>query len=316
MSFNSNNRTLRRWGCINDSSKENLSVRCNNNNYKVTDIHSNLRLCTRCSRYFCSECCVLDQQIICLLNICIDNYWFCPNCTKPALNIVFVEKDIEERCAVFLESISERVTVLEENSQAHSSNLKALETSIERNNLNINSCLSNFENLKERVDFLKKTNTEQVPPTINPSNIESANSPTLINQLEDWQLLQNNLIIYDIPETELVNQQDIKTGLLSKFKELITDNCNVTIETKDIVSINLLGSKSDTDPKNRPIFVKFVNTSLKLKLIKKTFHLKNTGYSVSFDRTIKECNSYKALLNQKKKLKKEEMLALLGITEL
>ena len=182
--------------------------------------------------------------------------------------------------------------------------------------MNINSCLSNFENLKERVDFLKKTNTEQVPPTINPSNIESANSPTLINQLEDWQLLQNNLIIYDIPETELVNQQDIKTGLLSKFKELITDNCNVTIETKDIVSINLLGSKSDTDPKNRPIFVKFVNTSLKLKLIKKTFHLKNTGYSVSFDRTIKECNSYKALLNQKKKLKKEEMLALLGITEL
>ena len=266
-------------------------VRCNNDNYKVTDIHSNLRLCTRCSRYFCSECCVLDQQIICLLNICIDNYWFCPNCTKPALNIVFVKKDIEERCAIFLESISKRVTVLEENSQAHSSNLKALETSIECNNLNINSYLSKFENLKERVDFLEKTNTKQVPPTINPSNIESANSPTLINQLKDWQLLQNNLIIYDLPETELVNQQDIKTGLLSKFKELITNNCNVTTETKDIVSINPLGSKLDTDLKNRPILVKFVNTSLKLKVIEKTFHLKNTGYSISLDRTIKERNS-------------------------
>ena len=61
------------------------------------------------------------------------------------------------------------------------------------------------------------------------------NSPTLINQLEDWQLRQNNLIIYNIPETELVNQQDIETDLLSKFKELITDKCNVIIETKDIV---------------------------------------------------------------------------------
>ena len=186
MSINSNNRTLSRRRRVNDSSNKNVSVRCNNDNCKVTDIHSNLRLCTRCSKYFCSECCGLDQQIICLLNNRTDNYWFCPNRNKPALNAVFVEKDIEERCAIFLESISKRVTVLEENSQAHSSNLKALENSIEHNNFNINSCLSSFENLKERVDFLKKTNTKQVPPTINPSNIVSANSPTLINQLKDW----------------------------------------------------------------------------------------------------------------------------------
>ena len=100
-------------------------------------------------------------------------------------NAVFVEKDIEERCTIFLESISKRVTVLEENNQANSINLKALETSIERNNLNINSCLSSFKNLKERVDFVEKTNVKQVPPTINPSNIVSTNSPTLINQLKD-----------------------------------------------------------------------------------------------------------------------------------
>ena len=73
-----------------------------------------------------------------------------------------------------------------------------------------------------------------MPPTINSSNIVSTNSPTLINQRKDWQLRQNNLIIYNTPETELVNQQGIKTDLLSKFKELTTDKCNVTIETKDI----------------------------------------------------------------------------------
>ena len=45
-------------------------------------------------------------------------YWS-NNCAKPALNAVFVEKDIEERCATFLESISKvskRVTVFKENS--------------------------------------------------------------------------------------------------------------------------------------------------------------------------------------------------------
>ena len=109
------------------------------------------------------------------------------------------------------------------------------------------------------------------------------NSPTLINQLDNSQVHQNNLIVYNIPETELVNQQDIKTDLLFKFKELTTGKSNVTIETKDIVSIYCLGSKMDTNPKYRPILVKFVSTSLKLKLIKNAFHLKNTSYSISID---------------------------------
>ena len=142
---------------------------------------------------------------------------------------------------------------------------------------------------------------------VNRSNIVSMNSQTLINQLKDWQLCQNNFIIYYIPETELVNQQDIKADLLSRSKELITDQCNVIIETKDIVSIYCLGSKSDTDPKIRPIFVKFVNTSLKRKLIKNAFHSENTSYSISIDRTNEERNSYRALLNQKKELKKGEL---------
>ena len=94
-------------------------------------------------------------------------------------------------------------------------------------------------------------------PTINPSNVVLTNSPTLFNQpTERLEVRQNNLIIYNIPETELVNQEDIKTDLLAKFKEVIKDKCNVTTEAN-------LGSKSDTDPKNRPILVKFVNTSLK-----------------------------------------------------
>ena len=87
----------------------------------------------------------------------------------------------------------------------------------------------------------------------------------------------------------------------------MTDKCNVTIETKDIVSIYRLGSKSDTDPKCKPIVLKFVNTSLKLKLIKNAFHLNNTGYSISIGMTIEERNRQKALLNQKKELEKEEM---------
>ena len=65
----------------------------------------------------------------------------------------------------------------------------------------------------------------------------------------------------------------------------------------------------DTDSKSRPILVKFANTSLKLKLIKTAFYLKNTSYTIGIDKTIEERNSYKTLLRQKKELKKEEMSA-------
>ena len=60
--------------------------------------------------------------------------------------------------------------------------------------------------------------------------------------------------------------------------------------------------------KNRPILVKSVNLSLKLELIKNAFHLKNTSYLISIDRTIEKHNIYRALLNQKKELEKDEML--------
>ena len=144
--------------------------------------------------------------------------------------------------------------------------------------------------------------------TASPRNILSMNSPTLINQLKDWQLRQNKLTAYSIPETKLVNTQDIKTDLLSKFRELRTDKCNIAIETKDIISIYRFDSKLDTDFENRPVIVKFVNTILKLKLIKNAFHLKNTSFSISIDRTIEEHSSYKALIKQNKELEKEEML--------
>ena len=65
----------------------------------------------------------------------------------------------------------------------------------------------------------------------------------------------------------------------------------------------------DTDSKSRQILVKFANTSLKLKLIKTAFYLKNTSYTIGIDKTIEERNSYKTLLRQKKELKKEEMSA-------
>ena len=90
-------RNLKRPERLNDDSENNLIVKCSNENCAI---HRNLQVfrhCTRCSAYFCNQCCDLSEKIIKLLNERSDNYWFCPSCTKPALHVVFVEKDIEEK---------------------------------------------------------------------------------------------------------------------------------------------------------------------------------------------------------------------------
>ena len=43
----------------------------------------------------------------------------------------------------------------------------------------------------------------------------------LMNQLKDWQSRQNNIIAYNISESDLVNNNDILTDELKKFQRSI-----------------------------------------------------------------------------------------------
>ena len=59
---------------------------------------SYFRICTRCSSYFCYQCCGLSQKFLKLLHDRNDNNWFCPDCAELTLNAIFIDKDIEEKC--------------------------------------------------------------------------------------------------------------------------------------------------------------------------------------------------------------------------
>lgn len=62
-----------------------------------------------------------------------------------------------------------------------------------------------------------------------------------MNQLKDWQLRQNNVIVYNIVETDFVNSNDITSNLSSTFNQLLADVYEVTYEKKDISSVCRLG---------------------------------------------------------------------------
>ena len=104
-------RNLKRPERSNDS-ENNLIIKCSNENCTIQGNLQVFRHCTRCSAYFCNQCCDISEKIIKLLTERSDNYWFCPSCTKPALHAVFVEKDIEESCQIFFETVEKRIKKL------------------------------------------------------------------------------------------------------------------------------------------------------------------------------------------------------------
>ena len=93
-----------------------MLVKCTNQNCIEENNISYFRICTRCSSYFCYQCCGLSQKILKLLNDRNDNYWYCH---KPALNVIFM--DIYLRKSASHSLLEPRIVDLEK----HSINLKS-----------------------------------------------------------------------------------------------------------------------------------------------------------------------------------------------
>ena len=89
-----------------------------------------------------------------------------------------------------------------------------------------------------------------------------------MKQLKDWQSRQNNIIAYNIPESELVNNDDISADELRKFQQSIAKQCNVKIDDNSVLKLYRLDKKQELSSKPRPLVVTFPNSYLRNKLIK------------------------------------------------
>ena len=93
-----------------------MLVKCTNQNFVEENTISYFRTCTRCSSYFCYQCCGLSQKILKLLNDRNDNYSFCPDCAKPVLNALSMDKGIEEKYKSCFSLLQPRIVDLEKHS--------------------------------------------------------------------------------------------------------------------------------------------------------------------------------------------------------
>ena len=127
-----------------------------------------------------------------------------------------------------------------------------------------------------------------------------------MNQLKDWQSRQNNIIAYNIPESDLVNNNDIAANELSKFQQSIAKQYDVKIYDNSFLKLYRLDKKQEHSSKPRTLVVTFPNSSLGNKLIKTAFKLKCTPYSISIDRTVEERNLYKKVLNERNEMQNND----------
>ena len=149
-------------------------------------------------------------------------------------------------------------------------------------------------------DSTKKSDENQTPDS------ESANDNTLeplmlMDQLKDWESRKNNIIAYNIPESELVNNDDIAADELRKFQQSIAKQYDVKTDDNSVHELYRFGKKQGLSRKPRHIVVTFQNSYLRNKFIKIACKLKYTPYSISFDRTVEDRNLYKKSVKRKKR---------------
>ena len=76
------------------------------------DKNSRLLVCEYCDNVYCIECLQLTATAY---NVCkkTNLHWFCPNCEDKVMKNIRSDREIEERCAEFLQKIEGRVGALE-----------------------------------------------------------------------------------------------------------------------------------------------------------------------------------------------------------
>lgn len=61
-----------------------------------------------------------------------------PTCTKPVLNAVFLDKNVDEKCTLFFDSMKSRIANLESEQSSSKNSVKILENTVAQNNSTVN----------------------------------------------------------------------------------------------------------------------------------------------------------------------------------
>ena len=135
---------------------------------KFENENDKLLQCERCMLTFCCSCLGMsnsDYSDYSFLKDHPDFHWFCSSCQAPALKLVQMDREIEERCKEFLEKFDKKLEEIDKKLDEKaekatvdniSANLKASDTKMEGLAKDITDLADNRDLLKTEHDEIKK----------------------------------------------------------------------------------------------------------------------------------------------------------------
>ena len=155
-------------------------ITCSKCSTVFADEGDKLLECERCEQWYCIECVDMIPSVYSVMVANKNLHWFCVECEKPALSAVRSDKDIEERCAAYMSTLSCRMDGMEEN-------------------LNKKADKTDVEDLEKRVKRM-----ESVGRGTEPASSSEAKKDTVsetINEQREREFRVKNLIIQNLKES-------------------------------------------------------------------------------------------------------------------
>jgi len=278
--------------------------------------------CQRCKDHYCIKCLGKSEAEYQLLSNS-DLMWFCINCRGKVERNIVIDRDIEEKCNDIMKAFENRMTTLETVVSDKCSKSEAMGIAKEEiNNAVAETCskpeareiikeevllavatkcskeearqlireeLDHRIPKKKAVEGAEGTNENAVDK--DPSETQGTNVNTVLTEINERKLRENNIIFYGILECESTSRDERLKYDQEKVQEVI-EKCNVQLEPQEIQKTVRLG-KFDKK-KKRPVLVTMKNAEKKAGIFKGSKNLKENelfkdiGISNDLTRTERE----------------------------
>ncbi|XP_052786446.1 uncharacterized protein LOC128221863 [Mya arenaria] len=210
------------------------------------DIDDKLLECERCDKWFCIQCAGMEPSVYSVMVANKNLHWFCHECEKPALTAVKSDKEIEEKCAAYMSSLTAKIDCIEEKVEGKADK-------------------SVVKNLQERVVQLEKKGTD------NTSAIQQNSVSETIYEQREREFRARNLVIQNLPESSAEEPEERNKEDMGSVGELLKI---IGITEEAVVEKCMrIGKKEDDKTRITKIIVNSVET--KKAILKDAKRLKN-----------------------------------------
>lgn len=228
--------------------------------------------CEVCELRLCHICLKISEEEYEFLSSRVDMHWFCASCEGSALLSIKNDKEIAQRCADYFKVLEDRLQQVEADiqSKADIQHVVSLEMALDAKAEKIK-----LEQLEEKVLTMERNIGPAIAGAQNSGELPKE-PPTTVNEsvseLRDREARKDNLVIFNIPESQNDDAEDRKLHDISTVIELFDYELDIQTTATNPVR---LGKKQQNARYPRPLRVTVEDEQMKWKVLKASKNLKD-----------------------------------------